>query len=89
MPKKFDPTGFGPTPQKLHTKRIDDARHVMPPSLRHLKRSVRASIGEAMGGVAMADPDPRMLDYELAPFDYRWTSYAEEYVDTGVCCRFG
>lgn len=63
---------------------LDDARHVMPPSLRHLKRSVRASIGEAMGGVAMADLDPRMLDYELAPFDYRWTSYAEEYVDAVI-----
>ena len=60
---------------------LDDARHLMPPSLRHLKRSVRASVGEAMGGVAMADLDPRMLEYELAPFDYRWTSYAEEYLD--------
>ena len=63
---------------------LDDARHIMPPSLRHLKRSVRASVGEAMGGVAMADLDPRMLEYEVAPFDYRWTSYAEEYVDAVI-----
>ena len=32
----------------------------------------------------MADLDPRMLDYELASFDYRWTSYAEEYVDAVI-----
>ena len=63
---------------------LDDARHIMPPSLRHLKRSVRASVGEAMGGVAMADLDPRMLEYEVAPFDYRWTSYAEEYVNAVI-----
>ena len=63
---------------------LDDARHIMPPSLRHLKRSVRASVGEAMGSVAMADLDPRMLEYELAPFDYRWTSYAEEYVNAVI-----
>ncbi|MBC7597278.1 MAG: hypothetical protein H7288_25725 [Kineosporiaceae bacterium] len=49
-----------------------------------MKRSVRASVGEAMGSVAMADLDPRMHEYELAPFDYRWTSYAEEYVNAVI-----
>lgn len=59
---------------------LDDVRHMLPPSLRHLKRSVRISLGEAMGGVAAADVDPRMLDYELEPYNYRWVSFAEEYL---------
>jgi hypothetical protein len=31
---------------------IDDARHVLPPKVRHLKRGLRAAIGEAMGEVS-------------------------------------
>lgn len=63
---------------------LDDARHSLPSSLGHLKRSVRAAIGEAMGGVAISDLDPRMADYELAPYDAQWTTYAEEYVDGAI-----
>jgi hypothetical protein len=60
---------------------LDDARHLLPPSLRHLKRSVRDSIGEAIGGVALSDLEPRMSDYELAPYDHKWTMYADDYLD--------
>ncbi|MBC7596038.1 MAG: hypothetical protein H7288_19275 [Kineosporiaceae bacterium] len=60
---------------------LDDARYLLPHGLKHLKRSIRASIGEAIGGVAVADLDPRMLTYELTPYDYRWTTYASEYLD--------
>jgi len=63
---------------------LDDARHMMPKGLKHLKRSIRASIGEAVGGVAVADMDPRTLEYDLAPYDYRWTNYAEEYLDGAI-----
>jgi len=65
---------------------LDDARHLLPQRLKHLKRSVRASIGEAIGGLAVANVDPGMLDFELAPYDYRWTSYASEYLDGAIDC---
>ena len=32
----------------------------------------------------MADLNPRMLEYELEPSDYRQTSYAEEHVDAVI-----
>jgi len=66
---------------ELAYEALDDARYLLPQGLKHLKRSIRASIGEAVGGVAVADLDPRMLGYELAPYNYRWTSYASEYLD--------
>ena len=63
---------------------LDDARHLLPQGLRHLKRSIRASLGEAMGPVAVADTDPQMLEYELSPYDHRWTDYALEYLDEAI-----
>ena len=61
---------------------LDDAHHRLPTGLRHAKRSLRAAIGEATG-LAFIDLRSRALgeQEELAPFDYRWTSYAVEYVD--------
>jgi len=61
---------------------VDDARHRLPAGLRHAKRSLHAAIGEATG-LALIDLRSRALgeQEELAAFDYRWTSYAVEYVD--------
>lgn len=61
---------------------LDDARHRLPAGLRHAKRSLRGAIGEATG-LAFIDLRSRALggQEELAPFNYRWTSYAVEYVD--------
>jgi hypothetical protein len=60
---------------------LDDARHLLPLGLKHLKHSIRTSVGEAMGPVAMADIDPEMLEYGLSPYDHRWTSYAIDYLN--------
>jgi hypothetical protein len=58
---------------------LDDARPLLPEGSKHLKWSIRASIGEAMGAVAVADFDPQMLTYELsltitAGLVTRWTT---------------
>lgn len=63
---------------------LDDARHLLPKGLKHLKRSIRTSVGEAMGPIAMADIDPEMLQYGLSPYDHRWTSYAIDYLDGAI-----
>jgi hypothetical protein len=59
---------------------LDDARHLMPPALGHLKRSVRSALGEAMGGVAITDLSPALKNHEMEPYEYRWVTYAEEYL---------
>ena len=59
---------------------VDDARHRLPRGWRHLKRSLRAAIGEAVGGVAMVDlraPSQQLL----GTFNHRWVEYALEYID--------
>jgi hypothetical protein len=64
---------------------FDDARHRLPVRLRHLKRSIRYAIGEA---TALSFVDHwRSGDDEsddMAPYNYRWTTYAIEYVDMAV-----
>lgn len=61
---------------------FDDARHRLPARLRHLKRSIRYAIGEA---TALSFVDYwRSGDDEndtMAPYNYRWTTYAIEYVE--------
>lgn len=60
---------------------VDDARHRLASGWRHLKRSLRAALGEAVGMVAFADFHSARDQEELAPYTYRWTEYALEYTD--------
>lgn len=60
---------------------ISDAQHRLPSGWRHLKRSLRAAVGEAVGGVAFVDLHSAHDKDELATYDYRWTEYAMEYTD--------
>jgi hypothetical protein len=63
---------------------VDDARHRLPPGWRHLKHSLRAALGEAVGGVAYIDLHSASDQAELAAYNYRWTEYAMEYTDLVV-----
>lgn len=61
---------------------FDDARHRLPPRLRHVKRSLRYAIGEAtalsfVDHWRSGDDDSD----EMADYNYRWTTYAIDYVD--------
>lgn len=59
----------------------DDLGHRLPSTWGHMKRSVRAAVGEFAGGVAMADVDKRMVDYPLPPHDQKWLTNAVEYLE--------
>ncbi len=63
---------------------IDDARHLMPNKLRHLHRSLRAAMGEGLGGVARVEFDSRFRDVKLMDYDERWAGYAREYLERAI-----
>lgn len=51
-----------------------------PPQWRHVGRSVRDCVGEALGGVASAD-HRTICEHEQINFDYMWAQYASDYLD--------
>jgi hypothetical protein len=59
----------------------DRHRHELPRSWAHLRRSIRAAAGTALGGVAFVDLDPTMESFELAEPDARWADFADDYID--------
>ncbi len=59
----------------------DDVGHRLPEGWRHLRHSVRAAVGEFVGGVVMADLDKRMVDYPLAAPDPEWCTHAVDYLE--------
>lgn len=64
---------------------IEDARYRMPPSFRHLKRSIRFALGEAVGGVVSWADMPSSREGEgLADYNHRWNEYAIEYIDMAL-----
>jgi hypothetical protein len=64
---------------------IDNARHRLPKSFRHLKFSVRGAIGEAVGAVAFADLTRSSDDYvELGEYDHKWSEFAIEYIEAAT-----
>ncbi|MGN6761445.1 MAG: hypothetical protein ACTHJI_08990 [Leifsonia sp.] len=64
---------------------LDDARHRLPAGFLHVKRSIRAAVGEATG-LAFTDFRPRSRDdeEELATYNYEWTNSASDYLDVVV-----
>jgi hypothetical protein len=59
----------------------DDVGHRLPGDWRHLRQSVRAAVGEFVGGVVMADLDKRMVEYPLATPDPEWLSHTIDYLE--------
>ncbi|WP_210441315.1 hypothetical protein [Nocardioides xinjiangensis] len=59
---------------------FDQYRHRLPAGAQHLGRSVRAAVGEALGGVALSSLDNRMVGYELAQHDEQWNETARRYL---------
>ncbi len=59
----------------------DDVGHRLPEDWHHLRRSVRAAVGEFVGGPAMSDLDRRMADHPLVPPDPEWLSHAVDYLE--------
>jgi hypothetical protein len=59
----------------------DRHRHQLPEGWAHLRRSIRAATGTALGGIAFVDLDPTTESLELAEPDARWGDYADDYID--------
>ncbi|TQO19488.1 hypothetical protein FB472_1045 [Rhodoglobus vestalii] len=60
---------------------IEDARYRTPSSFRHLKQSLRFALGEAVGGVSLADMRTSREHEELSEYNHRWNEYAIEYIE--------
>lgn len=58
---------------------IAENDHRLPPTWRHLRRSVRAALGELFGGPAWADISYGDELNEMAEFDGRWWDYVLTY----------
>lgn len=65
-------------------KAIDAAESSMPLELRRIKHSVRDAVGTATG-MGLVDLLPAW-EPELAPYDRKWSQFAEEYLDLTVYC---
>ena len=59
---------------------FDHSRDPLPEAARHMGRSVRMALGEALGGVALSSLDSRMIGYELAEHDEQWNATARDYL---------
>lgn len=61
---------------------LDNARYRLPDGFRHMKRSVRAAIGEATG-LSLTDSWPRSQNDtdDLAEHSDAWTTNAIDYID--------
>lgn len=58
---------------------IAETEHRLPRSWRHLRRSIRAALGELFGGPAWADISYGAELQDVADFDGRWWDYAVAY----------
>ncbi|MFF2276789.1 hypothetical protein [Agromyces sp. NPDC058126] len=67
-------------PIRAFYEAADDAAYVLPEGLRHVKRSVRAALGEALGIVTAIDLRGGFADGErVTDFD-EWRGYAADYL---------
>lgn len=63
---------------------LNAAAPVLPRRLLHLRRSIRAACGEALGGVAVFELIEVREHMEPTDFDSQWTEYARDYVDLAM-----
>lgn len=62
----------------------DRVGHRLPRDARHLRHSVRACVGEYVGGPAAADLDPRLREMPPAENHPEWRAHAEDYLEHAV-----
>lgn len=63
---------------------LSAAAPVLPRKMQHLRRSIRAACGEALGGVAVFELMEIREEMEPAQFDSVWTENARDYVDVAI-----
>jgi len=63
---------------------IEDARYRTPAGFRHLKLSIRLALGEAVGGVSLADMRTSQENEDLSEYNHRWNEYAIEYMEMAL-----
>lgn len=56
------------------------ADRLQPRAWRHLYRSVRSSVGAALGGVAWSDRRT-ICEHEVVSYDYEWAQFAADYLE--------
>lgn len=56
----------------------DRHHHRLPPPLAHLRESICAAAGTALGGISFVDLDPAMGYVGLAEPDGQWRDYADD-----------
>jgi len=59
---------------------LETYRHHLPDQVQHVGRSVRAAVGEALGGVAQSSNDDRMIGCPLAENDEHWNETGRRYL---------
>lgn len=63
---------------------LSAAAPVLPPGMRHLRRSIGAACGEALGLAGLPELADVRETYELADFDVEWSTNARDYLDVTV-----
>jgi hypothetical protein len=62
---------------------IEDARHLLPDRLRHLRRSTQFAIGEAVGVVASPYYLPKP-EFDHISYTSEWAAFAVDYIDLSL-----
>ncbi|MGL4557967.1 MAG: hypothetical protein ACRCV5_10715, partial [Afipia sp.] len=63
---------------------LNAAAPVLPRKMQHLRRSIRAACGEALGGVAVPELVQIREEMEPTEFDLVWTENARDYADVAL-----
>lgn len=63
---------------------LNAATPVLPRKMQHLRRSIRAACGEALGGVAVFELVEIREEMEPTAFDLVWAGNARDYVDVAI-----
>lgn len=63
---------------------LSAAAPVLPRKMLHLRRSIRAACGEALGGVAIFELIEIHERQEPAEFNVEWTENARDYIDVAI-----
>ena len=57
-----------------------EVSHLLPDGWRGLFKSIRGSVGEAIGGVSMSDIDRRFMNSPVTPYSPEWQENCELYI---------